>query len=56
MDNVVAVSSGSHTLAVQSDGTLWAWGSNFHGQVGIGEATFYGEPYPALIKENILLP
>jgi alpha-tubulin suppressor-like RCC1 family protein len=26
----------SHTVAVKSDGTLWAWGSNGAGQVGDG--------------------
>lgn len=25
-----------HSLAVRSDGTLWAWGANDHGQVGNG--------------------
>jgi len=25
---------GSHTVAIRTDGTLWAWGSNTHGQLG----------------------
>lgn len=37
MDNVAAVSCGeSHTAAVQADGSLWVWGRDYYGQVGIG--------------------
>ena len=28
----------SHTLALRRDGTLWVWGSNSNGQLGIGSA------------------
>lgn len=28
---------GDHTLALSTDGTVWAWGLNKHGQVGIGK-------------------
>ncbi|MCL2503105.1 MAG: cell wall-binding repeat-containing protein [Coriobacteriia bacterium] len=32
-----AVSAGSsHSLAIKNDGSLWAWGSNGYGQLGIG--------------------
>ena len=28
-----------HTLTLKSDGTLWAWGWNDHGQLGDGSTT-----------------
>jgi alpha-tubulin suppressor-like RCC1 family protein/pimeloyl-ACP methyl ester carboxylesterase len=37
---VVSVAAGSiHTVAVKSDGTVWAWGNNGFGQLGDGSAT-----------------
>jgi alpha-tubulin suppressor-like RCC1 family protein len=34
----------SHSLALRSDGTVWAWGSNFEGALGIGEYDSYPNP------------
>jgi alpha-tubulin suppressor-like RCC1 family protein len=34
---IIAISSGTiHTLTVRSDGTIWGWGANNAGQLGIG--------------------
>jgi alpha-tubulin suppressor-like RCC1 family protein len=30
---------GEHTVAVRTDGTLWAWGYNLQGQLGDGTVT-----------------
>lgn len=35
--NVIAVAAGAnHSLAIRSDGTVWAWGSNASGELGNG--------------------
>ena len=34
-----AVAGATHCVAVKTDGTLWAWGSNSSGQVGQGTTT-----------------
>jgi alpha-tubulin suppressor-like RCC1 family protein len=37
-----------HKVAVKSDGTLWAWGSNGYGQLGDG-TTAYSKPSPVQV-------
>ncbi|MEJ7644665.1 MAG: T9SS type A sorting domain-containing protein [Chryseolinea sp.] len=40
--NWAAVSAGqSFSMAIKTDGTLWAWGDNFYGQLGNGEVAAY---------------
>jgi alpha-tubulin suppressor-like RCC1 family protein len=37
---VIAIAAGrEHSLAVEDDGTVWAWGSNVYGQLGDGTKT-----------------
>ena len=36
MDNVAAVSVDLHVAATKLDGTLWTWGYNLYGEVGVG--------------------
>ncbi len=39
-DTWQSVSAGSHhTAAILSNGTLWAWGTNSYGELGVGEVT-----------------
>ena len=33
-----------YTVASKSDGTLWGWGSNGSGQLGLGNTTYYSSP------------
>ena len=32
------------SLAIQTNGTLWSWGGNSNGQLGLGNLTYYSSP------------
>ena len=43
--NIKTVSCGYyHTIAVKKDGTVWSWGNNEYGQIGIGSTTNTSTP------------
>lgn len=50
LDEIIDVScSLRHCLALRTDETIWAWGSNADGQLGDGTNTSYNAPGPVLI-------
>lgn len=53
LGNVIAIAAGNtHSVAVKSDGTVWTWGLNTQGQLGIGStdtsATAHATPAQVL--------
>ncbi|MGD9728673.1 MAG: RCC1 domain-containing protein [Gammaproteobacteria bacterium] len=45
LTGVIAISAGgSHSLALKSDGTVWAWATNSNGQLGDGTTTNRNSP------------
>jgi alpha-tubulin suppressor-like RCC1 family protein len=54
LSDTVSVSSGMlHTLAVKSDGSLWAWGENRFGQLGDGTKTL--RKNPVFVMNDVIL-
>ncbi len=50
LTNVAQVSAGwKHTVALKSDGTVWAWGRNDRGEVGNGITTTKGMTVPVQV-------
>jgi hypothetical protein len=45
LTGAVAIAAGNfHSLALKSDGTVWAWGNNFYGELGDGTTTHRSSP------------
>jgi alpha-tubulin suppressor-like RCC1 family protein len=41
----LSVSAGRyHSLAIKTDGTMWSWGQNNYGKLGLGNTTDYSSP------------
>lgn len=50
-DDVVTVAAGNaHSLAVKDDGTVWVWGSNSNGQLGIGDLSVAMKKSPVQVE------
>ena len=53
--DVVAVAAGKfHSLALRRDGTVWAWGSNYFGQLGNGHTESRATPLPVDNLEDVM--
>jgi len=50
----ISSGSGSHTLALQADGTVWAWGWNQSGELGDGTHTNQNAPVQVSGLKNIV--
>lgn len=54
MDNVVSMAVGdTHAAAVTSDGSLYTWGANAGGQLGLGTFDFEDHPTPTKVMDNV---
>lgn len=45
----LVAAGGLNTCARRTDGTLWCWGGNSHGQLGNGETSFQSTPTPVQV-------
>jgi alpha-tubulin suppressor-like RCC1 family protein len=55
LSGVAAVSAGGgHSLALKSDGTVWAWGYNTYGQLGIGTVSDTDRPFQVLQLHDVV--
>jgi len=55
LNNVVAIDAGMrHSLALKSDGSVWAWGLNNFGQLGDGTTTNKSSPISVPGLSNII--
>ncbi len=52
LSSVVAIAAGNdHSLALKSDGTVWAWGNNSYGQLGVGSTDIHQYATPVQVQD-----
>ena len=61
LNNVVAIATaGNASYALSSDGSLWTWGYNSYGELGLGNTTEYDTPQhllpPAAMSSRLSVP
>jgi hypothetical protein len=50
LSNIIAVAAGNaHSLALKADGTVWVWGANSSGELGLGTSDGNAHPTPVQI-------
>lgn len=55
LTNVIAVAAGSNfSLALKSDGTVWAWGNNDNGRLGVNDTTQRSAPVQVTALDNVV--
>ena len=55
LNDVKQIAAGAqHTLALCNDGTVWAWGSNKNGQLGVKEITYSRKPVKVVGLNNVV--
>jgi alpha-tubulin suppressor-like RCC1 family protein len=50
----MVAAGGIHSLGIRSDGSLWAWGANAYGALGLGDNQNRIEP--TLVRLPITMP
>lgn len=52
--NVPQISAGSdHSLILKADGSVWVWGANDHGQLGLGNTAQQMTPHPLVGLDDV---
>ena len=55
MSGMVAIAAGNwHSVALSSDGTVWAWGYNYDGQLGMGGVGGGGYPNSTSTPQHVM--